>query len=131
MNCYLKYIEWLLNKTNVILRFDFPFIKFKNCMHSDRKTTGKFLLVLQSRKESLLFMQNIFMPKISSHINFFRISNIDQTWFNTCQKQRRKRLKNRDFRTVLNSKYTKYNASLVGMAKHNSVYGRRQKTKLY
>ena len=38
-----------------------------------------------------------------------------------------KALKNRDYITVLNSKYTKYNALLAGMVKQNTVYGRMQK----
>ena len=36
--------------------------------------------------KSLLFIQNIFMPKISSCIHLFRISNINQIWFRACKK---------------------------------------------
>ena len=53
-------------------------LNFKNCMCFKINTTSKFLLALHS-KESLLFIQNILMPTISSPINFLRISNIDQT----------------------------------------------------
>ena len=40
-------------------------------------------------------------------------------------------LKNRYWRAVSNGKYTKYNASLGGMVKHNTVDGCMRKTKLY
>ena len=57
-------------------------LKFKYCMRFKRKETSKFLLVLHSREESLLFMWNIFMPTIPSYIGSVIISNIYQPWFN-------------------------------------------------
>ena len=58
------------------------------------------------KKENLLFIQNILMPTISSHINLFRISNINQTWFRTCQDRLRYNFKNRDWITVSNKNKT-------------------------
>ena len=43
----------------------------------------------------------------------------------------KKNPKNKDWRTVPNSNYTKYNASVAGMVKNNTVDGRMRKTKLY
>ena len=40
-------------------------------------------------------------------------------------------LKKIDWRTVLNRKCTKYNASLAGIVEQNTVDGRMQKIKLY
>ena len=59
-------------------------LKFKNCMHLKRKTSGKFIFGIIFKK-SLLFIHNILMPTISSRIHLLRITNINQTWFRTCQ----------------------------------------------
>ena len=83
------------------------------------------------KKWSLLFIQNILMPAIYSHVHLLRISNINQTWLRTFQDKWIYHLKNRDWRTVSNSKYNKYNASLPGMLRQNTVEGHMQKTKLY
>ena len=48
----------------------------------------------------LLFIQNILMPTIYSHIHLFRISSINQTWFRTCKDKWRQHFKNRYWRTV-------------------------------
>ena len=47
-------------------------------------------------QKTLLFIQNILMPIISSHIHLSRISNINQTWSRTCRDKRRQHLKNRN-----------------------------------
>ena len=59
------------------------------------------------KKRRFIINHEFLMPTISSHIHLFRISNIHKTWFRTCQNKRRKHLKNRYLRKVLNSKYTK------------------------
>ena len=58
----------------------------KNCIRLKRNTTSKFFVGIKFKKR-LLFILNILMPKISSHIHLFIISNINQTWFNTCQEK--------------------------------------------
>ena len=49
----------------------------------------------------------------SPQIHLFRISNVNQTWFMNCQDKLRYHLKNRDWKTVSNIKYTKSYASLA------------------
>ena len=46
-------------------------LNLKKGMRFKRKITSKFLLVLQSREDTLLFMRNNLMPTISSHVSFF------------------------------------------------------------
>ena len=58
-------------------------LNFKKCM---RQQSSSFL-VLYTKKEILLFIRNIFIPIISSHIHLFRISNINQTWFRNYQEK--------------------------------------------
>ena len=60
-------------------------LNFKNFMRLKERQQASSSLLLHTKKESLLFIQNILMPTISSHIHSFRISNINQTWFRTCQ----------------------------------------------
>ena len=60
--------------------------------------------------KKLSFILNFLMPTIYSHIHLFIISNINQTWFRTCQEKWRYHFKNRDCITVSNIKYTKYYA---------------------
>ena len=117
-------VRGYLKKDKLIDEFNFKNCK---CMRFKMNTTSKFLLVLYSKEESLLSMRKNFMPTISSHVHLFIILNIYQTYFNTCQQKCRKCFKNRDFRTVFNRKYNKYNSSLAGMVKQNTVDGRMQK----
>ena len=78
------YVEYLLrgdpNKDTFIDE-----LNFKNCMLLNRTATSKFLVGITYETESLLFIQNILMPAVFSHIHSFRISNINQTWFSNCQ----------------------------------------------
>ena len=60
-------------------------LNFRHCMRLKRNTTSKFFVGIKSKKESLLFIQNILMPVIYYYIHLFTISNINQTWFRTCQ----------------------------------------------
>ena len=53
-------------------------LNFKSCVRLKRKTTSKFFVGITYKKEILLFIQNILMPTISSHIHLFRISNINK-----------------------------------------------------
>ena len=92
-------------------------LNFKNCVRLKRKTTSKLFVGITYKKESLLFIHNILMPTISSHIHLFRISNINQTWFSTCQYKWIYHIKNRYWRKVSYIKYTKYYASIAIMVK--------------
>ena len=58
-------------------------LNFKNCVCLKRKTTSKLFVGIT--RKSLLFILNFLMPIIYSHIYLFRILNINQTWFRTCQ----------------------------------------------
>ena len=60
-------------------------LNFKNGIRLKIKKTIKFFVGITYKIESLLFIQNIFMPTISSRIYLFRISSINQTWLRTCQ----------------------------------------------
>ena len=45
-------------------------LNFKSCTSLRRNKKASSLLVVHTRKERLLFIKNIFMPTISSHIHF-------------------------------------------------------------
>ena len=60
-------------------------LNFKNCMRLKRNTISKFFVGIIHKKESLLFIQNILTPTIYYNIHLSIISNINQTWFRTCQ----------------------------------------------
>ena len=64
-------------------------LKFKNCMRLKRKPTIDLFVGVILKKEGLLFILNILMPTISSHIHLFIISNIKQTFFSTYQEKLR------------------------------------------
>ena len=53
-------------------------LNFKIFMRLKIKTTSKFFVVITYKKEILIFIQNMLMPTISSHIYLFRISNTNQ-----------------------------------------------------
>ena len=58
-------------------------LNFKNCMCLNRKTTSKLFFGITYKKINFIIHPEYLMPKISSHIHLFRISNINKTWFRT------------------------------------------------
>ena len=59
----------------------------------DNNKKASYLLVLQSNKESLSFILNLWLPTIYLQINLFRISKVTQTSFMTCRVKWRDHLK--------------------------------------
>ena len=57
----------------------------KNCIRLKRKTTRKLFVGVTYKKRKFIIHPELLMPTIYSHIHLFRISNINQTWFSTCQ----------------------------------------------
>ena len=51
-------------------------LNFNNCVRLKRKKKRNLFVGITYKKESLLFIHNILIPEIFSHINLFRISNI-------------------------------------------------------
>ena len=111
--CYSRTVEFLNVRWPFIMWWSKEgqvdwLIKIQKLSEFKEKDNNKVLfLVLHTKKESLLFIQNILIPTISSHIHLFRISNINQTWFRTFQDKWKYHLKNRNWRTVSNIKYNK------------------------
>ena len=64
-------------------------LNFKIYMRLKRKTTIKLFVGITYIKIILLFIHNILMPTISSHIHLFIISSINKSWFKTCQEKLR------------------------------------------
>ena len=82
LNVRWPFITWLYKYGQV----DW-WIKLQNCIRLKRNTTIKFFVDITLKKESFWFIINILIPTMSSHIHLFRSSNINQTWFRTCQEK--------------------------------------------
>ena len=94
-------------------------------------TTSKFFVSMTYKKIRFIIHPEYFdANNIFSHPcihNLKHKPNIVQH----LSRQMKKGHENRIWVTLSNSKYTIYNASLVGMVKHNTVDGRMRKTKLH
>ena len=137
-------IGWFCASVTVeILNVRWPFITWRSKevqvdwsiklqkLHAFKEKDKKQVFCWYYIQKIYLFVQNILMSTIYYHVHLFRTSNMDQTWFGTCQEKFIYYFKNRYWWTVSNIKYTKYYASLEIMVKHNTVEGSMQKTKLH
>ena len=90
-------------------------LNFKNCMRLKIKTKIKFFVGITVKGRNFTIHVEYFdATNILLHPflqNIKHIPNVVQD----LSKPKKKALKNRDLRTVLKIKYTKYNASLTGM----------------
>ena len=96
-----------------------------------RKTTSKFRVGITYKKRNFIIHPEYFdANNIFSHI-FIQNLKYKPNIFQDLSIQKNIVLKNRDWRKVSDIKYTKYNASLAGMVKQNTMEGQMQKTKFY
>ena len=99
-------------------------------MNFKRETTSKLFFGIADKNRNIIHAEYFDAKNIFSR-PFIQNLKHKPNRFHDLSKKLRTNFKNRDWRTVPNIKYNKYNVSLEGMVKQNTMDERMQKTELY